>query len=196
MYRNAKSAAGAFATALLASAMLISGPAANAAQMAQTSTTTTQAPVPRSQAAAPGTTPSTQQPTAGAPQRVQPGHVEARIAEMKTRLMITTAQEEKWNAFAQVMRDNADHERQLVEQRNQSVRTMTAVDDMKSYAEITEAHAQGMSKLTQAFQDLYQSMSPEQQKNADRVFVSFAEQHAAREAQHAVHRTSGTHKTQ
>ena len=194
MYRNAKSAAGAFAAALLASAMLIAGPATHAAQLAQSSST--QTTTPGSRAAAPSTAPAAEKPVAGTPERVQPGRVEARIADMKKRLMIMPAQEDKWNAFAQVMRDNANGERQLIEQRNQSLRTMTAVDDMKSYEQITQAHADDMSKLTQAFQNLYQSMTPEQQKNADRVFASFAERHAAHEARHAARTTGSTHKVQ
>src|SRR5579863_9298033 len=162
MYHNVKSsAAGALAAALLASVMLVAGPVTAIAQTAAPPSPA----APASQATAPSAAPAARQQSAKTPERVQPGRVEARIAELKKRLMITSAQEDKWNAFAQAMRDNADRERQLIEQRNQSLRTMTAVDDMKSYQEITQAHADGMSKLTQAFEDLYGSMTPEQQKN-------------------------------
>jgi len=163
MYRIAKSASGAFGAALLAGAVLVASPSTQAAQLQ-----------PASQAAAPST-----QSNMDAPRRVQPDRVEARINELKKRLMITPQQESKWDAFAQTMRDNATRERELIESRNQRLASLNAVDDMKSYYEITKTHSENVGKLVPAFQDLYASMSPEQQRNADQVFASFAERRAA-----------------
>ncbi len=47
---------------------------------------------------------------------------------------------------------------------------MTAVDDLKSYGEITEARADGVKKLIPVFSDLYASMSDAQKKEADNLF--------------------------
>ena len=47
---------------------------------------------------------------------------------------------------------------------------MTAVDDLKSYGEIADAHANGIKKLTPVFADLYASMSDAQKKEADTLF--------------------------
>jgi hypothetical protein len=47
---------------------------------------------------------------------------------------------------------------------------MTAVDDLKSYGEIADAHADGIKKLTPVFAALYASMSDAQKKEADAIF--------------------------
>jgi hypothetical protein len=47
---------------------------------------------------------------------------------------------------------------------------MTAIADLKSYSEITDAHAEGLRKFIAAFQPLYDSMPDAQKKEADMVF--------------------------
>ena len=106
--------------------------------------------------------------------------VEARIKEMHAQLKITPDQEDKWNAYTQVMRDNAQSMQSLIEQRTQNQRTMSAMDDLNSYEQITEANADGVKKLVPAFQALYDSMSPEQKKNADLVFSRYSQRLAAK----------------
>src|SRR5216684_147633 len=68
--------------------------------------------------------------------------VEARIKQLHDQLKITAAQEPQWNA----------------------------VDDLRSYEEVAETHVAGLKKLIPAFQALYDTMSPEQKKNADAAF--------------------------
>ena len=97
-------------------------------------------------------------------------HAEARIKELRAKLHITAEQEPKWNDLVQVMRDNAQQMSTLVEQRNQNTQTATAVDDLKSYEQITDAHADGLKKLLPAFQALYDSLSDTQKKAADSLF--------------------------
>jgi protein CpxP len=101
--------------------------------------------------------------------------VEGRIAELHDKLKITPAQEAKWKAVAQVMRDNAKKMHALLERRGQNLRSMTAVDDLKSYRDITEAHSQGLKKLIIVFDELYKAMPPAQKKGADQVFAKFQE---------------------
>ena len=48
----------------------------------------------------------------------------------------------------------------------------TAVDDLKTYQEFTEARLDGLKHLTSAFKSLYDS-APEQKKNADTVFEKY-----------------------
>jgi periplasmic protein CpxP/Spy len=95
--------------------------------------------------------------------------VEAHIASLHTRLQITPAQETQWNAVAQAMRDSAQKMEAAIQQRQQA-KTMTAVDDLKAYQAIADAHSQGLQELIPAFDALYASMSDEQKKNADAVF--------------------------
>jgi hypothetical protein len=46
----------------------------------------------------------------------------------------------------------------------------SALDDMKQYEQITQAHADGTKHLVDAFEPLYASLSPEQKKLADASF--------------------------
>ncbi|MGF6569031.1 LTXXQ motif family protein [Paraburkholderia fungorum] len=96
-------------------------------------------------------------------------NVEDRIAYLHSQLKITSAQESQWNTFADVMRGNGETMGQLFEQRK-SAGKLSAVDDMKQYAQIAQAHADGMKKLVDAFDPLYSSFSPEQKKLADATF--------------------------
>jgi periplasmic protein CpxP/Spy len=96
--------------------------------------------------------------------------VEARITDMHAKLKITQAQEDQWAKVAQVMRDNEKAVEPLIKARAENAKTMTAVDDLKSYAEITDAHADGIKKFTPVFAALYDSMSDAQKKQADALF--------------------------
>ena len=96
--------------------------------------------------------------------------VEARIKDMHAKLKITQAQEEQWAKIAQVMRDNEKTIEPLIKARADHAKTMTAVDDLKSYAEITGAHADGIKKFTPVFATLYAGMSDAQKSEADGLF--------------------------
>jgi periplasmic protein CpxP/Spy len=96
--------------------------------------------------------------------------VEARIKDMHAKLNIIQAQEEQWGKVAQVMRDNASSMEALIKVRKEHAKTMTAVDDLKSFGDITEAHADGIKKLTPVFATLYAGMSDGQKKEADYLF--------------------------
>ena len=96
--------------------------------------------------------------------------VEARIKDMHAKLKITQAQEEQWAKVAQMMRDNEKTIEPLIKARIENAKTMTAVDDLKSYGEITDAHADGIKKFTPVFATLYAGMSDAQKKEADGLF--------------------------
>ena len=95
--------------------------------------------------------------------------VEDRIKDMHAKLQITPGQEDKWSKVAQVMRDNAKQMNGLTKTRAEKA-DMNAIDDLKSYGEISEAHADAMRKFTPVFATLYDSMSDAQKKNADIAF--------------------------
>ena len=95
---------------------------------------------------------------------------ELRIKDMHTKLKITSAQEVQWAKVADVMRDNGKAMDTLTQSRVDHAKDATAIDDLKSYGEIAEAHADGIKNLTPLFTDLYASMSDVQKKEADTLF--------------------------
>lgn len=95
---------------------------------------------------------------------------EQRINDMHSQLKITAAQEEQWAKVAQAMTDNAKAMDTLTQARKDKGKGMTAVDDLRSYGEIADAHAEGIRKLTPAFATLYEGMSPAQKVEADTLF--------------------------
>jgi LTXXQ motif family protein len=96
--------------------------------------------------------------------------VEAHITALHKELGITAAEEPQWTQFAQVMMDNAARMNQAFEARHAQVDTMTAVDNMNSFAQLSEVNATNTQALAGAFATLYQSFPAAQQKVADAVF--------------------------
>ncbi len=105
--------------------------------------------------------------------RVTIHNVDEWIAYLQDHLHITPAETAQWNAVAQVMKDNAESIHRLVEERNQNQKAMDAVDDLRSYEQLTEAQVDGIKRLIPVFETLYAGMSDDQKKNADIVFASF-----------------------
>jgi periplasmic protein CpxP/Spy len=104
--------------------------------------------------------------------------VEQRIKELYSQLRITPAERPQWDQFAQVMRDNARDMDQTWLQRVNHVESMNAVQNMQSYEQLAEQHAQHVQKLVPAFQNLYNVMSEQQKQLADQVFRANAEKQA------------------
>ena len=113
--------------------------------------------------------PSADQPAART-KRSPTDRAEARVKQLHDQLQITAAQEPQWSAVAQAMRDDAKAMQAVIDKRRQSRGKMSAVDDLRSYREVAQTHLAGLQKLIPAFQALYDTMSPEQKKNADTVF--------------------------
>jgi hypothetical protein len=117
---------------------------------------------------------TTQKPaTAETAASSKPETVEQRITSLKAALKIAPAQETKWNAVAQAMRENASAMEKLVSAKHAQASSMTAVDDLKIYEDFAQARVDGLKNLTPAFKGLYDSMSADQKKNADQVFQHF-----------------------
>ena len=114
---------------------------------------------------------ATPRPKAAAPKPASvTERVEQHITHLHAQLHITPAQQAQWDQFAQVMRDNAKDMNQTLEQRGAGFASMNAAENMQSYAQIAQQHAQDTQKLATAFQALYGAMSDDQKKNADAVF--------------------------
>jgi hypothetical protein len=166
-------AACAVAAALLATIALAGPSRAASVDLSQAPTAgTLPAHVILAQATPPQAPPATGQAPgpATAPKASRADRVEARINDLHTKLGITPAQEDLWKNVAQVMRDNAKTMETLTKARTENAKTMTAIDDLKSYGEIAEAHADGIRKFTPVFEALYNKMSDDQKKNADTIF--------------------------
>jgi len=96
--------------------------------------------------------------------------VEAHIKDLHNQLKITSAEEDQWSKVAQVMRDNAAQMMDMMSKRDANESTMSAVDDLNSYGDIAQVHADDVKKLSAVFEPLYNSMSDAQKKTADTVF--------------------------
>jgi len=120
--------------------------------------------------------------------RLAPGNnaeqrVETHIKQLYAQLRITPAEQPQWEQFAQVMRDNARDMDKAFVQRAQQFPTMSAVQNMQSYQQLAEAHAQHLQKLVPAFDNLYNVMPDQQKQLTDQVFRANAETNAQKRMQ-------------
>lgn len=168
MFQLSDPVARAFATATLLTTLGLVGPAHAAsthpgqgASVAPGTTVLADATTP-----APPKNPSKETVSSGS----QEDRVETRIKELHGKLKITAAQESQWNAFAEVMRDNAETVDAVLKERSENLHAMNAVEDLRSYERLADAHADGLKKLVPAFEALYNTMSDDQKKNADAEF--------------------------
>ena len=128
-------------------------------------------PAATSDVAAPAVTSSAPAPAPAAKgARSRTDHVEARITMLHAKLAITPAQEPAWQNLIQVMRANAQTMEALSTARADQAQSATAVEDLKSYAAITTAHAEGLKSFLPVFETLYGSMSDAQKAQADTLF--------------------------
>ncbi len=104
---------------------------------------------------------------------------EQRIADLRAKLMITAAQQPQWDQFAQGMRNNAKAMDQAFDSRARAMSTMTAAENIKSYAKVSEQHAKDMVSLGPLFDALYATMPDAQKRTADQVFRDNADRRMA-----------------
>jgi hypothetical protein len=106
-------------------------------------------------------------PAADAPSKLT--KVEDHIKTLHKGLGITPDQEPKFDAFAQVMRDQAQAMYTARENRVDAV--LSAPDEMQRYADMAQAHADATKALVPAFRTLYDSLTDAQKKKADKMFA-------------------------
>ncbi len=136
------------------------------------------APAP-AQPGAPGAAPGTAHQPAEASGPA--ARVETRISDLRKKMHITPAQEAKFDAFADVMRANAQMMQDLFRQRAEH-RDRTAAGQLHWYAQLATAHAAAMNKLVPVFDTLYQSLTDEQKKAADAAFAALRQGRPPRKA--------------
>jgi hypothetical protein len=90
--------------------------------------------------------------------------------QLHDELGITSAEQPQWDKFAQTMRDNAAGMSQALSERGAKIMSMNADENMKSYAEVAQVHADNMKKAAAAFDALYNDLTPQQKQTADAVF--------------------------
>ena len=95
---------------------------------------------------------------------------EQHINQLHDQLKITPEQQALWNNVAEIMRNNDKKIDALVKERHDKASTMTAVEDLRSYGEVTATHAADIKTFIPAFERLYDSMSAAQKATADNVF--------------------------
>ena len=104
--------------------------------------------------------------------------VDAFIKKLHAQLHITAAEKAEWKEFTAVMRQNARHMERAFNKRMRELDTMNAVDSLKSYERLAEAHAQRLKRLVPAFEKLYAALPLKQKKLADKVFREDIQKHA------------------
>jgi periplasmic protein CpxP/Spy len=117
-------------------------------------------------------------------QMTKTDRTEAQITDLHSKLQITPAQEDQWNKLASVMRENASQMDILLYNRKAKLGTMNAVDDLKSYKDVSDAHTASLVKFIAAFEPLYTNMSDTQKANADAIFAA----KMARQGHHKGHK--------
>jgi predicted outer membrane protein len=121
--------------------------------------------------------PAAAQPAAPALSPATKAALEQRIAALKARLSITSAEEPAWNAFADTMRANTADTDALFSQRAGAARTaMTAPENMHAYAQIARTYADNTARLSAAFDTLYAGLTDTQKRAADTLFREQAAQ--------------------
>src|ERR1700712_514426 len=100
--------------------------------------------------------------------------VERRITDLHSKLKITPSEEKPFSDFAEVMRENARRMAELVTKRQQIANAGNAVDQMKAYDDMAQAHAADMQRLVPAFSNLYEALTPDQKKLAGKSFREYA----------------------
>ncbi|EOH6073170.1 Spy/CpxP family protein refolding chaperone [Burkholderia cenocepacia] len=127
---------------------------------------------PQAPAQAPATTAAASAPSAEQRAARHEARIEQRIKYLHDQLKITSAQEPQWKTFADTMRDNGATMGRLYGER-MAKHDVSALDDMKQYAELSQANADGAKKLADAFAPLYESFPAEQKALADTTFRSW-----------------------
>nr|WP_057928930.1 Spy/CpxP family protein refolding chaperone [Burkholderia ambifaria] len=127
---------------------------------------------PQPQTPAPATATAASAPSAEQRAARHEARIEQRIKYLHDQLKITSAQEPQWKTFADTMRENGETMGHLYRARMES-HNVSAVDDMKQYAELAQANADGAKKLADAFAPLYERFPADQKALADTTFRSW-----------------------
>jgi len=100
------------------------------------------------------------------------GHVEGRLAFLKTELKITQAQLPLWNAVAGAIRANANSMPGVMSGgMMEGSQTATLPDKLALREKMVTGHLEALRKFKAAVDPLYAALSPEQKKTADQLLM-------------------------
>jgi LTXXQ motif family protein len=99
------------------------------------------------------------------------GHVEGRLAFLKTELKITDAQLPLWNAVADAIRANAKGMGEMSGGMMGRSQTATLPEKLALRKKMMNAHLEALRKLKAAADPLYAALSDEQKKTADELLM-------------------------
>jgi hypothetical protein len=100
------------------------------------------------------------------------GHVEGRLAFLKTELKITDAQMPLWNAVAEAIRANAKSMGAMSGGMMASSQTATLPEKLALREKMMTAHLEALHRLKAAVDPLYAALSDEQKKTADELLMA------------------------
>jgi hypothetical protein len=107
------------------------------------------------------------------PARMPSERIEARLAELKTALKITDAQQPQWSAFADTLRkqaraaDQRVKERMAQREKGAKPAPLTAIQRLERRQAFLARASARTGEVLAAAKPLYAALSPEQQKIAD-----------------------------
>ena len=101
------------------------------------------------------------------------GHVEGRLAFLKTELKITDAQLPLWNAVADAIRANAKSMSEMMSgaMTGGAQPSATLPEKLATREKMLTVHLEALRKLKAAVEPLYASFSDEQKKTADELLM-------------------------
>jgi len=100
------------------------------------------------------------------------GHVEGRIAFLKTELKITDAQQPLWNPVADAIRANAKDMAEVMPMMRSTMQpSSTLPDKLAAREKVMTAHLEALRKLKAAVEPLYAALSDDQKKTADQLMI-------------------------
>jgi hypothetical protein len=99
------------------------------------------------------------------------GHVEGRLAFLKTELKITDTQLPLWNAVADAIRANAKTMGGMAEGMMGGMQTGTLPEKLAGREKMMTAHLEALKKFKAAVDPFYAALSEEQKKTADELLI-------------------------
>src|SRR6516165_5075729 len=99
------------------------------------------------------------------------GHVEGRLAFLKTELKITDAQLPLWNAVADAIRTNAKSMSEMSGGMMGASQAATLPEKLALREKMMTAHLEALRKFKAAVEPLYAELSDEQKKTADELLI-------------------------
>ena len=99
------------------------------------------------------------------------GHVEGRLAFLKTELKITDAQLPLWNGVADAIRASAKSVSEMSGPMMGGMHTGTLPEKLAAREKMMTAHLEALRKFKAAVDPLYGALSDEQKKTADELLI-------------------------